>query len=278
MPARPARGTSRGTGICRGRYRRSVIRALTLRGQVVLALAAIAGGALGWGTLGVGKAGGADPLTATSIRIENRPEAVRVVVRFTGGPLRSTQVFLASPPRGLERGLGRLRVEKPGTRATVRMRPRRGVGVELRPAAQALIIRTTSRPHRFKYASYRVRRGPQRLAVDLWKSAPPTSRAEVDFGRRGCLVVDQVAARPGRLTVSGTVGQLFEATFVVRIRRADGRVVKRRIVTMQPGQWQESIGYRVGRRQRGTVEAVALGAKDGSLDCLSQRRVTLSPT
>ena len=85
------------------------------------------------------------------------------------------------------------------------------------------------------------------------------------------------SSQPGRLVVSGSVGQLFEGTFLVRIRRADGRVIKRRIVTMQPGQWQESIGYRVGRAQAGTVEAVAESAKDGSLDCIAQRRVRLMP-
>ena len=151
----------------------------------------------------------------------------------------------------------------------------RGVAVVLNPRAQSLVVRAAARPLRFKYLSYRIRRAPQRLAIDLWKSVPPQVGTPGRFGRRSCLTIGGVDSQPGRVVVSGTVGRLFEATFRVRIRRADGRVIKNRIITIQPGQWQESIGYRIDSRERGTVEAVVESAKDGSLDCLAQTRVTL---
>ena len=36
-----------------------------------------------------------------------------------------------------------------------------------------------------------------------------------------------------------------------------------------------TVHYKVAHRQRGTLEAVAFSAKDGALECLAQRRVTL---
>jgi hypothetical protein len=169
------------------------------------------------------------------------------------------------------------RVEIPGLAVLVQGASGAGVPVGLISKPLALVVAAAARPLRFKYLSYRVRQAPRRIAIDLWKSAPPRAGAVSRFGRRGCLTVDVDSSQPGRLMLSGTVGQLFEATFVVRIRRADGRAIKRRIVTMQPGQWHESIGYRIGTAQPGTVEVVAQSAKDGSLDCLAQKRVQLQP-
>ena len=37
--------------------------------------------------------------------------------------------------------------------------------------------------------------------------------------------------------------------------------------------WSTNFGYRSVARQTGTLEAVALSAKDGTLDCLVQVRV-----
>ncbi len=246
-------------------------RSLVVAGIAATAIALLAAAA------SVGDARAGSGLTAGDIRFKNRPEAVRIVLRTTGAPLQEAQVFLTSRVRKLVRGIARIRIEVPGATALIATASGSGVTVGLNPKAQALIFRATSSPRRFKYVSYRVRQNPQRLAVDLWKSAPPSPGATARFGRGGCLTIDIDSSQSGRLEVSGSVGQLFEATFVVRIRRADGRVIKRRIVTMQPGAWQESIGYRVSSAQGGTVEAVAESAKDGSLDCLAQRHVMLQP-
>jgi hypothetical protein len=195
-------------------------------------------------------------LTAVGVRIENRPEAVRIVVRLSGAPLQEAQVFATSRPRKLTLGTARVRIVAPAAGAPLRSGPVSGVLVDVVPKPRELIVRATSSPGRFKYVTYRVRQNPQRLVIDLWKGAPPRPGARARFGHRGCLTIDVDSSQPGRLVVSGSVGQLFEGTFLVRIRRADGRAIKRRIVTMQPGQWQESIGYRVGRAQAGTVEAL----------------------
>ena len=55
-----------------------------------------------------------------------------------------------------------------------------------------------------------------------------------------------------------------------------GRVVGPRILTAD-GPWNARVGYRVTRRQRGTLEGVADSAKDGSLVCIAQVGVDLTP-
>ena len=245
--------------------------------RIVVAIVATALAAALGASVAVDAARAGSALTAEAISIRDRGVAVRVVVRLGGATVDEAQVFFASPLRRLRLGSARVRVEQPGTTALVRGKTRSGVSVQLTPRAQALIVRAVGGANRFKYLSYGVRRVPQRLVIDLWKSAAPSVGTVARFGRRSCLTVDVDSSQPGRLIVSGTVRRLFEATFVVRIRRADGRVIKRRIVTRQPGPWTESIGYRVGSAQAGTVEAVAESAKDGSLDCLAQRRVDLQP-
>ena len=92
-------------------------------------------------------------------------------------------------------------------------------------------------------------------------------------GERGCLVLGRHAVGGGLATAAGRERDLFEHSFVVRLRGAGGGVVARRIVTAT-GPWSVRFRYRA-RHQPGTLEAVALSAKDGSLDCLVQVRVRL---
>ena len=73
--------------------------------------------------------------------------------------------------------------------------------------------------------------------------------------------------------VSGTERDLFEHSFVVRVRGALGGVAAQRIMTAT-GPWSTTLSVG-GPRRPGTVEAVAGSAKDGSLDCLVQVPVTL---
>jgi hypothetical protein len=74
----------------------------------------------------------------------------------------------------------------------------------------------------------------------------------------------------------GRERDLFEHSFVLRVRDSAGRVVGRRIMTAD-GAWSTRVGYRVTRPQRGTLEGVADSAKDGSLVCIVQVGVALSP-
>jgi hypothetical protein len=43
------------------------------------------------------------------------------------------------------------------------------------------------------------------------------------------------------------------------------------------GAWSARVSFGVPSAQLGTLEGVAASAKDGSLDCLVQRRVGLNP-
>jgi Immunoglobulin-like domain of bacterial spore germination len=77
-------------------------------------------------------------------------------------------------------------------------------------------------------------------------------------------------------TVRGRERDLFEHSFVLRVRNRSGKVVGQQAMTAT-GAWRARIAYRVVAGQPGTLEAVADSAKDGSLACLAQVRVTLGP-
>jgi hypothetical protein len=95
-------------------------------------------------------------------------------------------------------------------------------------------------------------------------------------GAGGCLAIDSVVPGQRAFTVRGREHDLFEHAFVLRVRNRAGRVVGQKAVT-GTGAWQRRIGYRGTGTQPGTLEAVTDSAKDGSLACLAQARVTLAP-
>jgi Immunoglobulin-like domain of bacterial spore germination len=74
---------------------------------------------------------------------------------------------------------------------------------------------------------------------------------------------------------AGRERDLFEHGLVAVVRGRSGRGLARRPVTAVEGRWSALLAYAVAHRQAGTVEAVAASAKDGSLVCLAQSRVTL---
>ncbi|MGI9659782.1 MAG: hypothetical protein ACR2OD_12805, partial [Gaiellaceae bacterium] len=165
--------------------------------------------ALVTGGLGVDDARAGTGVTPTAIRTAERPASVRVVVPLAGSTLQDSQVFLTSRLRKLALGTARLKIDVPGLGPGLRSDGRRspiGTAVDVIPRAQAVIIRSTVTPGRFKYVSYRIRQGPQRLAIQLWNSSPARSRSTERFGRRGCLTIGVDSSEPGRLVVSGTVG------------------------------------------------------------------------
>ena len=77
------------------------------------------------------------------------------------------------------------------------------------------------------------------------------------------------------MTASGRERDLFEHSLILRLRRAGGRIHGQRPATGARRRWSTRFRYPPVRRQTGTLEAVALSAKDGSLDCLAQVRVRL---
>jgi hypothetical protein len=207
-------------------------------------------------------------LTATRIRAGSHPAFVRVVVDFAGGAV-SFNTTNATDPNPFD-GAARVEVERTGVRSVAAPLTAFGVTTRITDAGSRLGIRLTAAPGRFKYLSITILRAPERVAIDLWRSAPsPAAR----FGRPGCLTLTSVAVTPTSVRVTGREQDLFEHSFVVRVRGALGGLAAQRIMTAT-GPWSVTLAVG-GPRRPGTLEAVAGSAKDGSLDCLVQVPVTL---
>jgi hypothetical protein len=65
--------------------------------------------------------------------------------------------------------------------------------------------------------------------------------------------------------------------FQANVRNRKGRVVGTRPVTATGGHWHRTVQYAVGASQPGTFEVVDFSAQDGSLSCIAQVRVALTP-
>jgi hypothetical protein len=210
---------------------------------------------------------GAVALTATGVRIGDHATYVRVVVDFNG-KLPANQVEFDK----LTGTMATVHVAHPGIKTQVATRTGEGVRVALQPGTQALHIAASFTRNRFKYVSYGVGTG-KRLAIDLWKSAPPPAGSE--FGYRDCLRIRSWHVNKGSVSASGVeLPGVFENTFQVVLRGANGKVLGRRTVTHGPS-WSTKVKYTSSHRQSGTLEAVALSPKDGALACLYELRVTL---
>jgi hypothetical protein len=214
----------------------------------------------------------AAPLTATAIRIADHPGRVRVVVDFTGARVNPGEV-VASDPDPFRDGIVRLPLSRRRVRTTAAPAQAHGVAARVSQGSGRIVIRLEATPRRFKYAGYTALHGPERLAIDLYESAPPTPAAEIRRAPGGCLTLRSFHVGRRTVTASGRERDLFEHSLVVRLRRAGGRIHKQRAVTAARRSWSTSFRYPATRRRTGTLEAVALSAKDGTLDCLTQVRV-----
>lgn len=213
-------------------------------------------------------------LTAIRTRVADHPTYVRAVIAFTDGALHAGELS-ADDPDPLD---GRARLLLRHLRARTQAAPATAHGLRVRidQGTNQLTIRATAGRRRFKYLAYRVLHAPERLALDLWKSAPPPAGADVRRGAGGCLELQRILTPPERITVTGREHGLFEHTLNVVVRAADGRVLARRSVVAAGGRWSTRLTYTVSRRQAGTLEAAAGSPKDGALACLAQARVTLA--
>lgn len=214
--------------------------------------------------------------TVAGVRIGTQPGFTRVVVDVSGATLALGEVEATDPSPSD----GRARVQIRHAGIAVRGFDLSGHGVRVRssrPAAGLAAIALTSTAGRFKYLRVSALHAPERLVLDLYLAVPPAAAAEIRAAPNGCLTLTSVR-RSGRvLLVRGVENGLFEGSFELVVRDARGRVVGRRAVTAR-GAWTKGVGYRgISGRQAGTIEAVASSAKDGSLACLVQRRVTLVP-
>jgi hypothetical protein len=212
--------------------------------------------------------GRATVLTATEIRVGSHPAFVRVVVDFAGGAVSFNETN-ATDPSPFDGG-ARVEVAAAGVRSVAASRTALGVTTRITDLGSRLGIRLTDARGRFKYLGITVLHAPERVALDLWRSVPTVPAR---FGRPGCLTITSYSVGGSSVRVSGRERDLFEHSFVVRVRGHRGGVAAQRIMTAV-GPWSTTL--RVGGPTRlGTIEAVAGSAKDGSLDCLVQLPVTL---
>ena len=201
----------------------------------------------------------------------DKPSVVRVVVTFAGRLEITDVVAVDHSPFG--DGNARVLVRGAGITAPPPNVHPDGVDVRLASASGGLVIRFGAAAHRFKYLGYRILRRPERLVVELWKSAPPAEPLRTGFG--GCLALARWTVGAGTVSASGSERNLFEHMFVVQVRDGSGRVVGKRGVASVGGRWNTKLSYKVAQAQRGTLEAVDFSEGDGSLVCLAQVRVTL---
>jgi hypothetical protein len=211
-------------------------------------------------------------VTATKIRIASHAGFVRVVVDFTGGTITDNNVELAAGNIDTT-GRARLDITKSGAMTTAAAKRASGVRAAVTKTSTGLRVRFTANTHRFKFLRYRTFTSPTRLVVDLYRR-----NSLVSLSAGGCVKVGtNSTSTSGRVVARGTAGQIFESTFRVRLRKANGQVVSARTVTHPPGPWSAVLNHSVPTQQRGLIEAFVLSAKDGALQCLSQRGVTLRP-
>jgi hypothetical protein len=213
-------------------------------------------------------------LTAREIRIGDHPGFVRVVVDFTGGRVEPGEV-VATDPNPFADGFVRLPLTRAGVRTTADPVRDEGVFARIAQGSGRITIRLTGRDRRFKYAGYFAQHTPERLVIDLYKARPPVAGAEILRGRGGCLRLTSHTVTRRHVDAEGRERNLFEHSLVVRLRRSSGRIHRQRPETAVMRRWTTSFDYPAARRQDGTLEAVALSAKDGTLDCLVQVRVRM---
>lgn len=254
----------------------------------ILAALVVAGVAALWAPAPAGAA-----LTATSVRIDERPAATRVVIAFRGGRLTglANQVDTIDPDIGNGRAV--IRVNARGIRTTA---PARGAGGLVVQVARrsghivALLDERVAARGRFKFVSYRIPGGRRALVVDVWKTDVTRAAAVRDDG---CLRLTRWRNGRGVLRVAGLEREpLFEHNVVLslRIAGAGGATLALKAVTARggvlrpdfsgysrPGRFRGLVRYSVAGPTRAMLEAWSASAKDGSLECLVQAPVVLRP-
>ena len=170
---------------------------------------------------------------------------------------------------------GRATVAVPAAGISTAVSTVRGAGVRVHVSVRPgrLTIAFASAPRAFTYVGYR-KAGPGRLAFVLWRSTPPPAGAHPHFGPAGCLTLHASVQAAG-IHAAGSEAQLFEHSFVLRVRARDGTRVAQYVITAA-GHWRKTLGFPARAGQVATLEAFAASAKDGSLACLTQQRIERS--
>jgi hypothetical protein len=215
-------------------------------------------------------------ITAFRTSIAGHPAYVRAVIHFRGGRLGRTDAEAADPDPF--DGLSRLVVSHARIRTNVPRLSSGGISVRVIQDSGRLRVRIGTPANRFKYLAYRQVHNPERLIVDLYRSAPPSPGAQMPGMPSSCLSIANHADTGGTIQASGTANGIFENQFMLAVRDAAGKVVGQRNVAfgMTGPNWSSTVSYAVSTNQPGTLEAVDLSARDGALACLAQIRVPLA--
>lgn len=214
-------------------------------------------------------------VVATAVRIGDHPAYVRAVVDFTGSTVGANPEVFATDSQPLDGSASVQYVIAPGVRTTASPQSRFGVTASVKKNSRGLEIGFRTAKRRFKYMSY-MWVSARHVAIDLWKSGPPSRAAEIRRGKARCLTLASVSLHPdGVVDASGHAHGVFENQFRVAVRAADGRVLAQRTARAPRGAWSVELRVSSRRVQPGTLEAVALSPADGALVCLVQQRITL---
>lgn len=211
--------------------------------------------------------------TAVAVHVWDHPGFVRIDVTFVHGTFSASNVE-ATDPQPYD-GAATVAVSRQGIRTQAPPVRAAGTTVRVRPAgANRITVAIGAIRGRFKYLSHGVQSGST-LIIDLWNSAPPPPAAEIVRWPGGCLTLDGPRVQAGAVTTAGRERNLSEHQFSAVLRGRDGAPLAQRTVHATRGRWSATLRYRSSRWQLGTSEAADFSARDGSLVCLVQRRVTL---
>jgi hypothetical protein len=208
-------------------------------------------------------------LRLESVRVAGARERVTMVARFSGGNV-PTGVVEASDANPFD---GRATVAVLGARISSAVAAAQGSGMRVRIAVRSgrLTLAFASPARAFTYVGYR-REGRGVLAFVLWRAGPPAAGAHPHFGPAGCLTL-RASLRGSIIRAAGDEAGLFEHSFLLRLRTRGGALVGQRVITAA-GHWAAALPFSARAGRVATLEAYAASAKDGSLACLVQQRIT----
>ncbi|WP_217912874.1 hypothetical protein [Miltoncostaea marina] len=228
-------------------------------------------------------------LRATDVTLSGNASVARAVVAVDGGTLSGLERQVDALDPSPADGRAVVRINAAGIRTTAGEATRDGVRVRVRGRPGNLVVLLDAAPGRFKFVSYRVPGSRDRLVIDLWRATTARAAQRLDDG---CLRL--VSWRGGAAPrVRGLeLEPLFEHTVVTSLRAegAGGSTISLRPRTAvggvflpdfsgyrTPGRWGGPLPHSLPAEQRAMLEAWSTSAKDGSLDCLVQVPVVLTP-
>jgi hypothetical protein len=229
-------------------------------------------------------------LRADRVTITGTPSKVRVVVHFTGTPpLTGLERQVDAPDPDPLDGRGIVRINGAGISTGAAPVTRAGVDARVVRRPGRLLVRMESDANSLKFLGYKVSVPRNVVVIDLWKV---TSAAGARVLADGCLKMTSWSGADGRAKARGLELQpLFEHGLVLTLRGSDGAAIAERPLTAtegvfrpdfsgysSPGRWSGSMPVPAASHgARAMLEAWVSSAKDGSLECLVQTPVRVTP-